>query len=230
MAIQNIDDERLQELYRTVDRNPCVRLFQNIKYRYILPLPADKKAGLIDVGCGRGKFLLTMARRGYGDLSGLDIDNALYPEAADRIVFYRNSLCSPDLDLGRSFAHVFVQGVLHHLPVPCLDEAARNLARLCAPGGSLFIYEPNMATTIGRFFYFTFLRLFPPMYRNALAEKEEQLAFCSAWDRFVRVLEDQGFRPRRHSNWSFYKCYIATRDPAVAASSTNTSHTQSRIA
>ncbi|WP_428560005.1 MAG: class I SAM-dependent methyltransferase [Solidesulfovibrio sp. DCME] len=228
MAIHNIDDKHLQELYRTVDRNPCVRLFQNIKYRFILPLPADKTAGLIDVGCGRGRFLLDMARRGYSDLSGLDIDNALYPEAANRVVFYRNSLCSPGLDVGRRYPYVFVQGVLHHLPVTDLDEAARNLARLCAPGGSLYIYEPNMATPIGHFFYYTFLRLFPPMYRNALAEKDEQRAFCQAWDRFIRVLENQGFRPRRHSNWSFYKCYIATRDPAVALSASNAGHTRNR--
>lgn len=217
MPTCNIDDKRCRDLYLGVDRNPCVRFFHALKYRWLLPLPADKQASLIDIGCARGKFLLTLARRGYTDLSGLDIDNALYPEAAARIVFYQTSLCEPDLDLGRTFRHVFTQCMLHHLPVDSLDVVARNLARLCEPGGRLFIYEPNMASPIGHFFYFTFLRLFPAMHANALYEKDVQLAFCRAWDGFVRALERQGFRTRRHSNWSFYKCYIAVRDGGDAA-------------
>lgn len=215
MPIVNIDDKSCQTLYNGVDRNPYVQLFQGLKFRYILPLPADRQASLIDVGCGRGNFLRNLARRGYVDLSGLDVDNALYPDVASHVAFYKQSLTEPGLDLGRRFKHVFVQCMLHHLPPATLPDVARNLARLCEPGGELFIYEPNMATPIGNFFYFTFLRLFPAMHCNALAEKDEQLAFCKAWNGVVRSLEALGFRPRISSNWSFYKCYVATYTPAA---------------
>ena len=218
MPIANIDDKRFEELYSAVvDRNRCVQLFQDLKYRFILPLPRDRQASLIDVGCAKGNFLRNLARRGYTDLSGLDLDNALYPDVAARVAFYRESLTTPGLDLGRRFRHVFVQCMLHHLPVASLTDAARNIARLCEPGGTLFIYEPNMASPVGRLFYFTFLRLFPAMHRNAMEEKDAQMAFCKGWGGFRRSLEALGFRPRRVSDWSFYKCYVATFTPVAGA-------------
>lgn len=213
MAIKNIDDEKYEDLYVAIDSNFLVRLFQAIKLRTIFPVYrlAKKNSSCVDIGCAKGNFLHTLQNKGYSNLTGLDLKNVLYPSLQKTIQFYQASICEKNLKIQRRFENVFVQAMLHHLPADSLEITAENISHLLEKDGYLYIYEPNMVSLVGKFFYFYFLRIFPELYRATLAEKPEQLAFCKAWPGFIAKLEKSGIERIKLSDFLFYKIYVGRK-------------------
>lgn len=101
-------------------------------------LLADRKAAVLDAGCGTGRVAIELARRGH-DTVGVDLDPTMLAAArakAPELVWIEADLV--DLDLGRRFDAVVLAGNVCIFLSPGTEAAA--VARAAAhlvPGGLL---------------------------------------------------------------------------------------------
>lgn len=119
-------------------KDPFVRLFaRELRGRSIL-----------EVGCGAGAFLLSVARQlspeERGELVGLDVSEASFPShpevrfvAGDVIDFRPEQLGRERFDL------VYSDNVLEHLAPQDRDAHFDSIERVLAPGGLLILLLPN---------------------------------------------------------------------------------------
>lgn len=127
--------------------------FEEVTRRLLgrLTVPAD--ADCLDVGCGIGRTtaLLGTSVPGVRKLVGLDADETLLEVARDRgapgegvEVEYRSGdaadLPFPD----DSFDLVYARFLLAHLPDP--GPAVEEFRRVCRPGGTVAVQEPDFAS------------------------------------------------------------------------------------
>jgi SAM-dependent methyltransferase len=101
----------------------------------LLPPPSGLT---VDVGCGEGRFTRELSARGY-DIIGFDASEALVAEALDADPSGRYEVAAIEgLPLDDAAAQLVVcVNVVPH--VHDLDGAARELARVLAPGGRLLV-------------------------------------------------------------------------------------------
>ena len=145
------------EMYRRRAGYPFADAFQNERNELFLALaPAREDALALDLGCGTGVMLDTLAAR-YRRLVGLDLSaemlegydgSRLPPGRAVRLV--RGDMTTLPFASGR-FDVVVCRSALHHMD----DEVAvlREMARVLAPGGSVVLGEPandNLLTRAAR--------------------------------------------------------------------------------
>src|SRR5437016_871979 len=104
-------------------------------------------AGVLDYGCGDGKFSLRLASLG-ARVVGVDISPKLIEQARASASNLDLNGLSPQFIVGdahhtpfddNSFDYVFGNGVLHHLD---LDKAYAEIARVLRPGGKALFMEP----------------------------------------------------------------------------------------
>lgn len=100
---------------------------------------------LLDVGCGSGWSTTAFAQRGY-DATGLDLNAAAFePEPDDRCRFREGSATELPF-ASESFDCVVSYQCLEHVPNP--EQALREMARVCKPGGVVAIVGPNLLTPL----------------------------------------------------------------------------------
>jgi SAM-dependent methyltransferase len=101
-------------------------------------LPAGVR--VLELGCGTGGFLAILARRHPGlSLTGLDITPAMLDEARHAVpsaMLVEGSAESPPFRPA-SFDVVCSLNIMHHLDDP--ETHAGTMARLCRPGGTVFL-------------------------------------------------------------------------------------------
>ena len=144
-------------MYRRRAGYPFADAFQNERNALFLELaPAREGALALDLGCGTGVMLDTLASR-YRRIVGLDLSaemlegydaSALPPDRTVRLV--RGDMTTLPFAGGR-FDVVVCRSALHHMD----DEVAvlREMARVLAPGGSVVLGEPandNLLTRAAR--------------------------------------------------------------------------------
>lgn len=102
---------------------------------------------ILDVGCGAGQMTARIATQGEAQrVVGAEVDEVQLRKNRERewpagVAFAR---CGAEaLPFGdASFDGITLFKSLHHVPVPAMDEAFRQLQRVLRPGGWLFISEP----------------------------------------------------------------------------------------
>ena len=111
---------------------------RNIEY---LPYTGDGR--LLDVGCGTGRYLMTMAAAGW-QVEGVDLSPAAVRVCREAgLVVHHGTLPSVALE-ATSFDAVTLRATLEHVPSPLTTlRAARALLR---PGGRLMIIVPNFGS------------------------------------------------------------------------------------
>ena len=116
--------------------------------RHLRALDIDLRGkAILDAGCGNGRGL-AMLERAFAPSRLVGID--LMPEQIERARArgVRAEVRVADItatgEATGSFDAVFVFGILHH--VPAWRDAARELARVLAPGGVLLVEELHGAT------------------------------------------------------------------------------------
>lgn len=118
----------------------------------IAGIPAERKraelmflgdqapGALLDVGCGHGGFLSTMAKRGW-TVTGVDFDPAAVEAAREHCLDVHVGTVDTMVDRGVSFDVVTASHVVEHVPDPMGFLAQCRL--LLRPGGRVVLKTPN---------------------------------------------------------------------------------------
>lgn len=94
--------------------------------------------GVLDAGCGAGRDVLAMAKRGM-EAVGIDLSTAMIEEAKERVpdrVFRRMDMRSLKYP-PETFAGVWACASIHHLPLLHAARSLREFERVLKPGGIL---------------------------------------------------------------------------------------------
>jgi len=133
-------------------------------------------APVVDLGCGRGEWLELLKERGFDDVLGVDIDDAMLAACRE--------LCLPvhagdALDFLRQLpeaSQAIVSGfhIVEHLTFATLQELVKEAMRVLKPGGLLILETPNPENLVvgASSFYLdpTHQRPIPPMLLAFLSE------------------------------------------------------------
>lgn len=114
------------------------------------PMTAPVPRRALDVGCGDGRFLLALKRRGW-EVEGLETEAAAAALARRRIegTVYETPLETANLPAGR-YGLVSLLHVIEHVSDP--RETLMQAYRLLAPGGVLLLALPNAGSVEAKLF------------------------------------------------------------------------------
>jgi SAM-dependent methyltransferase len=121
-------------------------------YRHYLRrwLPADRQARIVDIGCGGGRLLRFLTRRGYTNLAGVDI-SLEQVELARQVV--PNVTHGDVLDYlesrESSFDLVVGLDIVEHFRKDELPRFFQAIHKSLAPGGRVVLQTPNADTPWG---------------------------------------------------------------------------------
>jgi 2-polyprenyl-3-methyl-5-hydroxy-6-metoxy-1,4-benzoquinol methylase len=136
------DQGLVNKLYKTARRFTLAH-----KRRLVTALPGLTGNALLDVGCGTGAFLHTMAQAGW-HVHGLEPDPGARAMALDQ---YGLQVCPADTFFNlkpQSYDIITLWHVLEH--VHTLQEYMQHLRALLKPGGWLVVAVPNYTSADGR--------------------------------------------------------------------------------
>ncbi|HVO32430.1 MAG TPA: class I SAM-dependent methyltransferase [Elusimicrobiota bacterium] len=110
-------------------------------------LPPDKKARILDFGCGDGLLLWVAQKLGYTELAGVDLSEGMLMRARRRGLSAKFENMD-GLDYLRSkpdgaYDAIAAFDVFEHLTRPELLTTCREMFRTLSPGGRLLIKVPN---------------------------------------------------------------------------------------
>jgi 2-polyprenyl-3-methyl-5-hydroxy-6-metoxy-1,4-benzoquinol methylase len=215
MTARNIDNIDYAELYRYIDKNILIKVWQLFKYKFIFKIfrYVGTNDSILDIGCGTGAFLKNLRCYGYTNLTGMDVDDKAFRDGSvEYIDFIKESIVTYVIMGKKRYENVFVQSMLHHLEEKDYERSVTNIADIVNDGGRLFIYEPNIKSLFGRIFYHFFLRIFPKIYAENKREEFEHLLLCKKWCCIIQILQKRGLKCLHSSDWSFYYAYIFIKE------------------
>jgi 2-polyprenyl-3-methyl-5-hydroxy-6-metoxy-1,4-benzoquinol methylase len=167
--------------------------------------PPHGQGRLLDFGCGGGKFLEQMSRRGW-KVTGLDTSALSVDRVRGRLGLdvRCGSLPHPDLRPG-SFDLITMWQALEHVHQPM--AVLREAHRLLVPGGKLMVAVPNIDSLAFRWFGPVWYALDLPRH----------LTHFAPWTLYL-MLHRSGFRVGpirmlRHSGWLRRSARLACRSP-----------------
>lgn len=152
-------------------------------------LPLDG-ASVLELGCGKADKTRTLAESGrVREILALEVDTIQHARnlAAPAIPHVRfahggaEAIPAPD----NSIDIVLMFKSLHHVPVPLMDQALLEIARVLKPGGIAWISEPVFAGEFNEI-----LRLF---HDEQVVREKAFAAICHAVDQGHLTLERQLF-------------------------------------
>lgn len=119
----------------------CIRysIYEKAFFHHI----TDRNARILDVGCGSGEFISLLLQRGYNNLYGVEIDDALFDIAAAVIPEIKKSSATELPYDADSFDCIYMFNVMHHLTdLAEYRKALAEMSRCVRDGGSIILVEP----------------------------------------------------------------------------------------
>jgi 2-polyprenyl-3-methyl-5-hydroxy-6-metoxy-1,4-benzoquinol methylase len=123
---------------------------------YLRYLPKDKRVKIIDIGCGRGDFLLFLKRNGYANIEGIDLDG-------ENVRHCRKcGLNVNKMDLFKfvekvegQYSVIVMNDVIEHIERHRVIPLLKRLRSKLEDGGSLFIKTVNCNNVYGLSAFFS---------------------------------------------------------------------------
>lgn len=111
-------------------------------------LPSDKTAGILDIGCGDGKFLFYLRQRGFTGAEGLELSPQMAAEAAKHVDCHIH-LVDNTIDFlnekPAGFQTITMNDVLEHIPKSETINFLSAVKVALAPGGNVVVNVPRVA-------------------------------------------------------------------------------------
>jgi 2-polyprenyl-3-methyl-5-hydroxy-6-metoxy-1,4-benzoquinol methylase len=168
-------------------------------------LPLDRKARVVDLGCGKGFLVQFLLREGYENVLGVDTSGdqvefgknlGLPVLQADALEFLRHN---KNLDL------VICTDLIEHFGKDELVELLRAIHDALAPGGAVIIRTINCSSVLGstwRYIDFT--------HETGFTERSlRQVLTACGFERILITDSKAAFRwrPKRLVRWSLFKLW-----------------------
>jgi len=132
-------------------------------------LPADKKARILDIGCGDGKFLFFLKQNGYTNIEGLELSSQQAKEArkhAKCLIHVVNDTSAFLHKHPATYKMITMNDVLEHVPREETVSFLRAVFEALQPGGNAVINVPQVSgftSVFCRYNDFTHQTLFTEM-------------------------------------------------------------------
>lgn len=154
--------------------------------RNILPmLPADRKAKILDIGCGYGRYLVALDLDGYGNAFGIDVSEEQIAYAQGKLGL-RNCRCIDALeflgDQSETYDAILLLDVMEHLDIAYAVDLCRAVHRALKPNGTFVVQVPNALS---------------PLCPHLYADITHQRAYTT--ESVEQILRMCGFNRFRHS-------------------------------
>ena len=108
----------------------------------------EKNIKILDIGCGEGFTIKLLQKKGFKNISGLDIvDMRRYHD----FKFYVADMCMHDLKHCEKYDVITALEVIEHTKNPW--NFIENCAKLLKPDGELILSRPNMTNLFSRFYF-----------------------------------------------------------------------------
>ena len=140
-------------------------------------LPAVPAGRLLDLGCGSGRWLLTMKALGW-DVEGVDFDNKAVNAARRTGLNVRLGALDQQNFPDKSFDAITLNNVIEHLPDPI--STLRECRRILKPGGTLVLVTPNSSSFSRWLFKDSWRGLEPPRHLYIFSHNSIVLAIQQA--------------------------------------------------
>jgi 2-polyprenyl-3-methyl-5-hydroxy-6-metoxy-1,4-benzoquinol methylase len=145
-------------------------------------LPAKKQGRLLDVGCGNGQTLSSMAGLGW-QAEGIDTDAAAIQVANAKGLTARQGTLQSQQLTGGAFDAVIMNHVIEHVHDPL--ALMKECHRILKPGGRLVVITPNILSWGHRIYQHNWRGLEPPRHlqifaRSSLAALSIRAGFSSS--------------------------------------------------
>jgi SAM-dependent methyltransferase len=197
----NVGESRWTDTYVVHSRN---RLIHRIRYgvyeRAFFGHVAGKDARILDVGCGSGEFISLLRQRGYTNLQGVEIDDALIDLAAELPDVIRKSSATALPYADGSFDCIYMFNVMHHLHgMAEYERALAEMGRCLRDGGRIILVEPCRLVLYRLLKWVCFIgRPFGPFFRNFYVILQEEWPELSSFLRHLdplraRIAATKGF-------------------------------------
>ena len=147
-SLNPVNTEQWRTNYNVRCKSRLVEMHRRMKLKRSLfnELVTDRDMKILDVGCGSGYFLSSLASRGFRNLYGIEPDTTLVNKIPPGIaVEIKNSRVEDIAFEDCTFDVVVVQSVLHHLKgLDAYKISCGQIHRVLKPGGLIFISEPGV--------------------------------------------------------------------------------------
>ena len=120
--------------------------YSYFKTHYSRFLPTDKKANVLEIGCGYGRYLKALSDMGYVNCRGIDISQ-------EQILYAKNTLNLSNVEKADAldwmenkdaeFDCILALDILEHLDNDYLLNLGEAIYKALKPGGRVIIQVPN---------------------------------------------------------------------------------------
>lgn len=147
---RKIQEEKYFQL-RNVNPNEFISIPDSIKNA----LPIDKKARILDIGCGLGSFMVFLKNEGYENVYGIDISDEAYLQGQKNNLKVSKIEDILNFNPEEKFDFFYMNHVLEHIEkdkiIPTLTHIYENLLTPTSKG---LVIVPNAQSNTGSYWAF----------------------------------------------------------------------------